>query len=227
MVTGIDEEGVRVGDERISARTVLWAAGVAASPLGRALEGPLDRAGRVRVEPDLTLPEHPDVYVAGDLAAVVHRDGKLVPGLAPAAIQEGRHVARNMVRSLRGEPRLPFHYFDKGSLATIGRIRGVGVVFGRHLRGALAWLAWLFVHIFFLIGFRNRVLVILEWAWQYLTFRRGARLITDTAEQWQLVAADRAAAGRSDGARWAGTGGQGERPGADVAAVHEQPRAQH
>src|SRR5512133_531547 len=226
-VTGIDEEGVLVGDERISARTVLWAAGVAASPLGRALGAPLDRAGRVKVEQDLTLPEHPDVYVAGDLAAVVRRDGQLVPGLAPAAIQEGRQVARNMVRSLRGEPRLPFHYFDKGSLATIGRSRGVGVVFGRHLRGALAWVAWLFVHIMFLLGFRNRVLVILEWAWQYLTFRRGARLITDTAEQWQLVAADRAAARRRDGARLAGTGGQGERPGADVAAVHEQPRAQH
>jgi NADH dehydrogenase len=204
IVTGIDEEGVRVGDERISARTVLWGAVVAASPLGRALGAPLDTAGRVKVEPDLTLPGHPDVYVAGDLAAVVHRDGQPVPGLAPAAIQEGRHVARNMLRSLRGATRLPFHYFDKGSLATIGRGRGVGQVFGYHLRGALAWLAWLFVHIFFLIGFRNRVLVILEWAWQYLTFRRGARLITDTAEQWQLVAADLAAAGRSDDAPRAG-----------------------
>lgn len=228
MVTGIDEEGVRVGDERIPARTVLWAAGVAASPLGRALGAPLDRAGRVKVEPDLTLPGHPDVHVAGDLAAVVHRDGQLVPGLAPAAIQEGRHVARNMVRSLRGEPRLPFHYFDKGSLATIGRGRGVGEVFGHHLRGALAWLAWLFVHIFFLIGFRNRVLVILEWAWQYLTFRRGARLITDTAEQWQLVAADcGAAAGRSNGALRSGTAGEPERPGADDRATHDQPGAHH
>ena len=115
----------------------------------------------------------------------------------------------------------------KGSLATIGRGRGVGEVFGHHLRGALAWLAWLFVHIFFLIGFRNRVLVILEWAWQYLTFRRGARLITDTAEQWQLVAADRAAAGRSDGALRAGTAGEPERPGADDRGAHDQPGAHH
>jgi NADH dehydrogenase len=206
---------------------VLWAAGVAASPLGRALGAPLDRAGRVKVEPDLTVPGHPEVYVAGDLAAVVHRDGQLVPGLAPAAIQEGRHVARNIMRSLRGEPRLPFHYFDKGSLATIGRIRGVGVVFGRHLRGALAWVAWLFVHIFFLIGFRNRVLVILEWGWQYLTFRRGARLIIDTAEQWQLVAADRQAAGRSDRAAWAGDAGEPARPATDAAAAHDQPGAHH
>ena len=227
MVTGIDEEGVRVGDERIPARTVLWAAGVAASPLGRALGAPLDRAGRVKVEPDLTLPGHPDVYAAGDLAAVVRRDGQLVPGLAPAAIQEGRHVARNMVRSVRGEPRLPFHYFDKGSLATIGRGRGVGEVFGHHLRGALAWLAWLFVHIFFLIGFRNRVLVIVEWAWQYLTFRRGARLIIDTAEQWQLVAADRAAAGRSDSALRAGAAGEPEQRGADDLAAHDQAGAHH
>ena len=229
MVTGIDAEGVRVGDESISARTVLWGAGVAASPLGRALGAPLDRAGRVKVEPDLTLPGHPDVYVAGDLAAVVHRDGQLVPGLAPAAIQEGRHVARNMVRSLRGQPRLPFHYFDKGSLATIGRGRGVGEVFGLHVRGALAWLAWLFVHIFFLIGFRNRVLVLLEWAWQYLTFRRGARLITETAVQWQYAAADREAAARNDGgAPRVGTAVEPGRPGADEhEAAHERPGAQH
>jgi len=228
MVTDIDEAGVRVGDERVPARTVLWAAGVAASPLGRALGAPLDRAGRVKVEPDLTLPGHPEVYAAGDLAVVVRRDGQLVPGLAPAAIQEGRHVARNMVRALRGEPRLPFHYLDKGSLATIGRGRGVGVVFGRHLRGALAWLAWLFVHIFFLIGFRNRVLVILEWAWQYLTFRRGARLITDTAEQWQLVASDRTTAGGRQEAPRAGAAGEPGRPGSDDRAADDRrPGAHH
>jgi NADH dehydrogenase len=198
-VTGIDADGVMIGEERVPSRTVLWAAGVAASPLGRALGVPLDRAGRVRVEPDLSIPGHPEVCVAGDLAAVTQPDGSPVPGLAPAAIQEGRHVAANIERALRGEPRRPFRYRDKGSLATIGRVRGVGEVFGHHLHGAIAWFAWLFVHIFFLVGFRNRVLVILQWAWQYLTFGRGARLITDTAEQWQLVAQD-AARARTDGA---------------------------
>lgn len=190
VVTGIDAEGVTVGEERIPARTVLWAAGVAASPLARALGAPLDRAGRVKVNPDLTVPGHPEVQVVGDLAAAAQETGAPVPGIAPAAIQEGRHAARNVLRALRGEAPRPFRYRDKGSLATIGRARAVGLVGRLRVRGALAWLAWLFVHIYFLIGFRNRLMVILQWGWHYLTFGRGSRLIVDTAEQWQLVAAD-------------------------------------
>ena len=187
LVEGIDEGGVTVHGERISARTVLWGAGVAASPLARALGAPLDRAGRVEVNPDLTVPGRNDVYVAGDLAHVVGKDGRAVPGVAQAAIQQGRHVARNMLRTLHGEPRAPFRYRDKGTLATIGRGRAVGEVRRLHLSGAVAWLAWLFVHLYFLIGFRNRVMVILQWAWAYVTYGRGARLIVDTAEHWQLL----------------------------------------
>jgi NADH dehydrogenase len=186
-VTAIDAAGVGLGEEWIPARTVLWGAGVAASPLARALGVPLDRLGRVEVNPDLTVPGHPEVSVAGDLASVHTESGELVPGLAPAALQEGRAAARNMLRAFRGEPREAFHYRDKGMLATIGRGRAVGLVGPLHLTGVIAWLSWLFVHILFLIGFRNRVLVVLEWAWAYATWRRGARLIVDTAEQWQLV----------------------------------------
>jgi NADH dehydrogenase len=175
-VTAIDEEGVWLGRERIRARTVLWAAGVAASPLGRSLGVPLDRAGRVLVAPDLTVPGHPDVYVIGDLAALAV-GGKPVPGVAPAAIQEGRHTAFNIRRALSDLPRLPFCYEDRGTLATIGRAAAVAD-FGRVKIGGLpAWLAWLFVHILFLVGFRNRFFVMLEWVWSYLTFDRGARVI--------------------------------------------------
>ncbi len=178
LVTAIDDKGVSIGDERIEARTVLWGAGVAASPLGRSLGTPLDRAGRVQVEPDLTVPGHQDIYVIGDLAGLKQENGTPVPGVAPAAIQEGKHAAKNIARALRGEPRLPFHYVDKGSLATIGRAAAVGD-FGRvKLSGFIAWLAWLVIHIFFLIGFRNRFLVLFEWAWSYLTYERGSRLIT-------------------------------------------------
>jgi NADH:quinone reductase (non-electrogenic) len=188
LVSGIDEAGVAVGEERIAARTVLWGAGVAASPLARALGAPLDRAGRVKVEPDLTVPGRPEVHVAGDVALVAWKDGRPVPGLAPAAMQQGRHVARNIVRALRGEPLAPFRYLDKGTLSTIGRGRAVGEVRRLHLRGVVAWLAWLFVHIYFLIGFRNRFMVILQWAWHYATYGRSARLIVDTAKQWQVIA---------------------------------------
>jgi NADH:ubiquinone reductase (H+-translocating) len=193
-VTRIDAEGVTVGDERIPARTVLWGAGVAASPLARTLGAPLDRAGRVEVLPDLTLPGHPEIAVVGDLAAVRQEDGAPVPGVAPAAMQEGRHAAENVVRTLAGRPRRPFRYRDKGSLATIGRAAAVARVGGLEFSGLAAWLAWLLVHVFFLIGFRNRVAVMLQWAWSYVTFSRGARLITDTAEQWRLVADRRAPA---------------------------------
>ena len=179
MVTDVDAEGVTIGGERIEARTVLWAAGVAASPLAAGLGVPLDRAGRVLVNPDLTVPGHPDVYVVGDLAHV-QSGGKLVPGVAPAAMQEGEHAARNIMRDLAGRPREEFTYHDKGMLATIGRGSGVAHLGRWKFRGTTAWLLWLLVHIFFLIGFRNRVLVMIQWAWSYLTYDRGARLITGT-----------------------------------------------
>jgi NADH dehydrogenase len=180
-VTGIDAEGVWIGDERILARSVLWAAGVAASPLGRALGVPLDRAGRVVVEPDLTIPGHPEVYVVGDLARF-DQDGKPVPGVAPAAMQMGKHAARNVILTLNGRPREPFHYVDKGAMATIGRGAAVAEIGRYKFSGVIAWLLWLFVHILFLIGFRNRVVVLLEWAWSYFSYDRGARLITGRAE---------------------------------------------
>jgi NADH:ubiquinone reductase (H+-translocating) len=182
IVTSITDHDVRVGETIIPTRTVLWAAGVQASPLARSLGVPLDRAGRVAVEPDLTVPGHREVFVIGDLAAVKNADGSLVPGVAPAAIQEGTHAAANIVRMINGQPPLPFRYHDKGSLATIGRAAGVAD-FGRvKLSGFIAWAAWLTIHIFFLIGFRNRALVILQWAWAYVTFQRGARLITGKVE---------------------------------------------
>jgi NADH dehydrogenase len=177
-VTRVTDHEVAAGETIIPTRTVLWAAGVQASPLARSLGAPLDRAGRVLVAPDLSVPGHPEVFVIGDLAAVMQADGKPVPGVAPAAIQEGTHTAKNIVRMLNGQTTLPFRYFDKGSLATIGRAADVAD-FGRiHLSGFIAWAAWLGVHIFFLIGFRNRLLVMLQWAWAYITFQRGARLIT-------------------------------------------------
>ena len=169
LVDGIDEAGVTFSSgQRIEAGTVLWAAGVQASSIGRML-GEVDRAGRVMVEPDLSLPGHPEVFVAGDLAAV---EG--VPGVAPAAMQMGRHVGRLIAsRELR-----PFRYEDKGSLATIGRARAVADIKGFRFSGFLAWFAWLAIHIFYLIGFRNRFFVLAGWSWHYLTFRRGARIIT-------------------------------------------------
>jgi NADH:ubiquinone reductase (H+-translocating) len=178
LVTGIDERGVDLGEDRIGARTVLWAAGVKASPLAASLEVPLDRAGRVKVEPDLSIPGHPEVFVIGDLAAI-EQDGEEVPGVAPAAIQAGKHVAANIRRLVAGgEPR-PFRYRDRGSLATVGRSKAVAdLPGGLRFSGLLAWLAWWAVHVLFLIGFRNRVLVMFGWAWNWLTFQRGARLIT-------------------------------------------------
>ena len=176
LVTGVDEGGVWLGAERLAARTVLWAAGVAASPVGRSLGAAVDRAGRVKVEKDLTLAGRPEVFVAGDLAAF-EQDGRPVPGVAPAAMQMGRHAARNLRRSLAGQPLLPFRYIDKGSLATIGR-RAAVADFGRvRLWGFPAWMAWLGIHIFFLIGFRNRLVVLLDWATAYVSYQRSARLI--------------------------------------------------
>jgi NADH dehydrogenase len=177
QVTAIDGEGVVASGDRIASRTVLWGAGVAASPLARSLGVPLDRAGRVLVAPDLSVPGHPEILVAGDLAAVV-QDGTPVPGVAPAALQMGEAAAENVLRDLRGEPRRPFRYRDRGLLATIGRASAVARIGRFRFGGVVAWLLWLFVHVLFLVGFRNRVAVILEWAWAYATFGRPVRLIT-------------------------------------------------
>jgi len=175
LVTNVDDHSVTMGQTTIATRTVLWAAGVQASPIVKTLGAPLDRAGRVLVNDDLSLPNHPEVFVVGDVATLKTP----VPGVAPAAIQEGTHAAKNIRRLMRGQPTLPFHYFDKGSLATIGRAAAVADFGKIHISGFFAWFSWLAVHIFFLIGFRNRVLVILQWAWAYVTYQRGARLITD------------------------------------------------
>ncbi|HEV8693357.1 MAG TPA: NAD(P)/FAD-dependent oxidoreductase [Lysobacter sp.] len=176
-VSAIDAHGYALGDTFIPARTVVWAAGVAASPLGALLDAPRDRAGRVQVEPDLSVPKHPEIFVAGDLASV-QQDGKPVPGVAPAAKQMGAHVARVIRARLRGEPSSKaFHYQDYGNLATIGRMAAV-VHFGKlKLSGLLAWWFWLVVHIFFLIGFRNRLIVLINWAWAYWSYQRHARII--------------------------------------------------
>jgi NADH:ubiquinone reductase (H+-translocating) len=176
-VTDINAEGVCIGDEWIAARTVLWAAGVQASALAKSLDAPLDKAGRVEVEDDLTVPGDPYVFVVGDLALVKHGDTQ-VPGVASAAIQEGKHVASNIRRALEGRKYLPFHYRDKGSLATIGRAAAVADFGSMQLSGRMAWLAWLLVHVFFMIGFRNRLMVMIEWAFAYITHSRGSRLIT-------------------------------------------------
>jgi NADH dehydrogenase len=178
MVTDVEPAAVQVGGTHLPAAVILWAAGVAASPLGKALGAPLDRAGRVLVNPDLSIPAHPEVFVVGDLAALKDESGKMLPGVAPVAMQQGTATADNIVRDLRGEPRRNFHYRDKGSLATIGRNAAVAQFGSFHISGYIAWLAWLFIHVFFLIGFRNRMIVMIQWAWSYLTYERGARLIT-------------------------------------------------
>ena len=178
MVTLVTPGAVHMGDTPLPAAVILWAAGVAASPLGKKLGGPVDRAGRVAVNPDLSLPGHPEVFVIGDLATLKDENGKMLPGVAPVAMQEGKATAHNIAADLRGEPRKNFHYFNKGNLATIGRAAAVAEFGKIHISGFLAWLAWLFVHVFFLIGFRNRIIVLVQWAWSYFTYERGARLIT-------------------------------------------------
>ena len=186
LVTAIDDRGVTVkgahGEERIAARTVLWAAGVAASPLARSLGVPLDRSGRVIVEPDLSIPGHPEVFVIGDLAKMTS-DGVEVPGVAQGALQGGRHVAR----IIAGGERTPFRYHDKGNMATVGRAEAVIATkrFARH--GLLAWALWWVIHIFFLVGFRNRVYMMFHWAWSWLTYKRGSRLITGDVPQLPAV----------------------------------------
>jgi NADH:ubiquinone reductase (H+-translocating) len=181
LVTKITPGEVWVGDERIPAAVVLWAAGVAASPLGEKLGAPIDRAGRVLVNDDLSLPQHREVFVIGDLASLKDKHGNPLPGVAPVALQEGHAVAKTIAGDLRNAPRKDFHYVDKGSLATIGRAAAIAQFGKLHISGYFAWLAWLFVHVFFLIGFRNRLIVMIQWAWSYLTYERGARLITGDA----------------------------------------------
>jgi NADH dehydrogenase len=181
-VTDIGDGYLVSGGRRISARTILWAAGVAASPLGKQLGVPLDRAGRVRVQNDLSVPGHPEVFVAGDLASL-EVDGKLIPGVAPAAKQMGNCAADNILAAINGRATAPFRYRDWGALATIGRHSAVAQLPTFRLSGILAWWFWLLLHIFFLIGFRSRLIVLINWAWAYFTFERGARIILGNENQ--------------------------------------------
>jgi NADH dehydrogenase len=179
-VLNITEGKLELEGETLAAANIIWAAGVAASPLTRTLGCELDRGGRIKVRPDLSLPGHPEVFAIGDLAAVVDSDGKPVPGVSPAAMQEARHVARQIMDELDGvdDPRSPFRYWDKGSMATIGRSAAVAQVGNIEMTGYPAWLAWLVIHLFFLIGFRNKAAVLLQWMYSYFTYKRGARIIT-------------------------------------------------
>ena len=178
LVTDIRPGSVVAAGWTIPTQTVIWAAGNMASPLLKSLNTPLDGVGRAIVEPDCTIPGHPEVFVLGDAALFKHQEGGPLPGICPVAIQMGEYVARVIQCDLAGEPRRAFHYWDKGQLAVIGRGRAVADIWKLHFGGLLAWAIWTFVHIFFLIGFRNRILVMIQWAWSYLTYGRGARLIT-------------------------------------------------
>ncbi len=185
-VSHVDADGVVANDQRIAARTVLWAAGVLPSALGKQLGATVDRSGRVPVSSDLSLFDHPNVFVVGDLAHVELPSGEPAPGLASVAIQEGRTAARNVLASIRGRARRPFHYHDKGILATIGKHRAIAQLKHVRLTGYVAWVLWLFVHLFFLVGFHNRIQVFREWAWSYLFSKRGSRLIL--SNDWRLDA---------------------------------------
>src|SRR5436190_13132882 len=176
--TNLTEAGVQIGDEFIPCRVKIWAAGNNASFVGKTLGAPADRVGRVIVNDDLTIPRHPEVQVIGDLASFSHQTGEPLPGISPVAMQQGRHAARNLLAMIKGRKPQRFHYWDKGTMATTGRNKAVADLKFMHLSGLPAWLAWLFVHIIFLVGFRNRLLVLIQWAWAYLTFDKGARLIT-------------------------------------------------
>jgi len=187
VVTLVEPNAVHVGAERIAARTIFWAAGNAASPLGRSLGVPVDHAGRVVVEADLSIPGHPEVFVAGDLALVNRKGMPQVPGVAPAAMQEGRTAARNVMRLMRGQPTQSFRYRNKGDLAVIGRSRAIADLGKIRFTGLFAWLFWLFLHIMYLVGFRNRVSVLIQWAYSYFTYQRGVRLITNPERHGELV----------------------------------------
>ena len=176
--TNLTDNGLQVGDEFIPCRVKIWAAGNNASFVGKTLGVAVDRFGRVLVNDDLTIPGHPEVQVIGDLANFSHQTGKPLPGVSPVAMQQGRHAARNILGMIDGRKPQRFRYWDKGSMATIGRNKAVADLNFMHLSGLPAWLAWLFVHIIFLVGFRNRLAVLFQWAWAYFTFNKGARLIT-------------------------------------------------
>jgi NADH dehydrogenase len=186
LVTAVEPGRIKAGGEWMPTSVVLWATGVAASPLGKELGAETDKAGRVMVSADLSVPGRPEIFVIGDMAWLKDAAGKVVPGLGAAATQEGKAAAANILHDLRGEKRVPFLYRDKGSMATIGRNRAVAQIAGWNLSGYLAWLLWVFVHVFLLIGFRNRLMVIREWAWAYFTRERSARLITGSADAPQL-----------------------------------------
>jgi NADH dehydrogenase len=177
LVTGVDQDGVMIGEERIPARTVLWCAGVAASPLGQTLGLSLDRAGRVPIRPDLTIEGHPEVFVIGDMSSLKDEKGTPLPGQAPVAIQEGRWAAANLVRAVQGQPMQPFRFKDEGTMATIGRNSAVADYKGLQLSGFIAWVLWGWIHIFRIIEYKNRFLVFLRWMWAYVTYQRGARVI--------------------------------------------------
>jgi NADH dehydrogenase len=176
--SNLSEQGLQIGDEFIPCRVKIWAAGNNASIVGRSLGVPVDRVGRVIVNKDLTIPDHPEVQVIGDLANFSHQTGEPLPGVSPVAMQQGRHAARNILAMIDDRKPQRFWYFDKGSMATIGRNKAVADLKLIHLSGIPAWLAWLFVHVIFLVGFRNRLAVLFQWAWAYLSFNKGARLIT-------------------------------------------------
>jgi NADH dehydrogenase len=178
MVTGVEGGVVHLGQDRLTARTVVWAAGVTASPLGKLLDVSVDRSGRVAVEQDLSVPGHPEIYVVGDLGVFTHQTGQPLPGVAQVAMQGGRAAARNVLRRVKGAPTLPFHYRDLGNLATIGRARAIADLPWIRLSGFVAWLIWLFIHLVSLIGFRNKLLVLISWMGAYITYQRGVRLIT-------------------------------------------------
>lgn len=184
-VTEITAEGARLRDEFVAARTVIWAAGVQPSSLSQTLSAALDRQGRVIVRPDLSLENHPEIFVIGDQAAFTVAPGQTLPGLAPVAMQQGRHAGRNILRLLDGEATEEFRYVDKGMMATIGRKKAIVQTRSLKFGGFMAWAAWLFVHIFYLIGFKNKFFVFIQWAWSYMTFKRGARLIVD--KEWRSV----------------------------------------
>jgi NADH dehydrogenase len=183
FVTDIEPGRVKVGEEWVECDVVLWATGVAASPLGRQLGVETDKAGRVLVEPDLSIPGHKNIFVIGDMASIKQENGDPVPGVSPAAMQMGTATAQNILADMKGSERKNFRYVDKGTMATIGRNKAIAHVFGLKLKGFIAWLFWLFLHVFFLIGFRNKIVVMTEWAWAYLTRERSARLITGDAEE--------------------------------------------
>jgi NADH dehydrogenase len=183
-VTSIDDDGVTLGDERIESRCVIWAAGVQSSPAARWLNIPADRAGRAVIGPDLRAPGHENIFVIGDCAAVAGENGKPLPGVAPVAKQQGEYAAKAIMAALKGKAhKEPFRYADFGNLATVGRKAAIADFRGLHLKGFIGWLVWSAAHIYFLIGFRNRIAVALDWTWSYLTFERGARLITGDVMQ--------------------------------------------